>query len=359
MPRIISIGTAVPPYAYYQDEVKDFSYTLFRDSFPNIDRLIQIFSHTAINRRFFSMPREWFDTEHSFAERNQIYIDMASRLGEEAIRNCIEPIGMEISDIDHFIFVSTTGITTPSLDAHLINRLQMNPYVKRTPIWGLGCAGGVAGLARAYEYARAFPEQKVLLLALELCSLTFRRQDHSKSNLVATSLFADGAAAVLVSGRKMNIPIGPRIVTTQSRIWADSLDVMGWDLKDDGLKVIFSRDIPTLVRKQARCLIENFLAEENLDLGCIDSFIFHPGGRKVLEAYQDALELPKNKFQHAYSTLHDYGNMSSATVLFVLEKALQQSHRYGSYGLLAALGPGFSSELALISWDEEDNFESL
>ncbi|SFI88427.1 type III polyketide synthase [Thermoflavimicrobium dichotomicum] len=353
MARILSIGTAVPPYTYNQAEIRDFSKQLFQDTFPHIDRLLSIFENTAIEQRYFSRPREWYEEDRSFKERNQIYIEMACQLGEQAIQRCLESTGIQPHEIDHFLFVSTTGLATPSIDAHLINRLKMKPHVKRTPIWGLGCAGGVAGLARAYEYVQAFPTQRVLLLTLELCGLTFRRDDRSKSNLVATSLFADGAAAVLVTGSKSNPYFGPRIVTTKSIIWPESMDVMGWELEDDGLKVIFSRDIPTLVRKQMRPIVDEFLEEINLQLGDIQYVISHPGGRKVLEAYQEALGISRDPLTHAYSVLRDYGNMSSATVFFVLERELQESHPYGSYGLVTALGPGFSSELALLCWDEE------
>ena len=172
------------------------------------------------------------------------------------------PVGAGLSpqEVDHFIFVSSTGLSTPSIDAHLVNRLGMNPQVKRTPLWGLGCAGGAAGLARAFEVARAFPERRVLLLALELCGLTFRRNDLSKSNLVATSLFADGAAAVLVAGEKAGVKTeGPRILDAASMTWPQSLDVMGWEVVDDGLKVIFSKDIPSIVRRQVRPVVEEFL----------------------------------------------------------------------------------------------------
>jgi alkylresorcinol/alkylpyrone synthase len=253
--------------------------------------------------------------------------------------------------VDHLIFVSTTGLATPSLDAYLINRLQMSPHIKRTPIWGLGCAGGVAGLSRAFEYVKAFPEQTVLLVALELCGLTFRQSDHSKSNFVATSLFSDGAAAALISGRKDIKRNGPSILATESMIWPHSTDVMGWDIEDDGLKVIFSKDIPTIVRQKVRPVVDRFLQKSNLHLEQVDSFISHPGGRKVLEAYEKALEVPAEKFHHAYEVLRDYGNMSSATVLFVLERVLKKHHRKDSYGLMTALGPGFSSELALLHWD--------
>ncbi|SEN55779.1 type III polyketide synthase [Lihuaxuella thermophila] len=356
MPRIISIGTAVPPYEIKQDEVRSFARQLFGPAYSDIDRRLTIFENTSIQKRRFSQPQVWFETERSFSERNRAYIETACRLGEEAILRCLDRTGLMPDDMDHIIFVSTTGMATPSIDAHLVNRLSMDIHVKRTPIWGLGCAGGVAGLSRAYEYARAFPKSRVLLLALELCGLTFRRNDMSKSNLVASSLFGDGAAAVLVAGLEAEIPCpveGPQIVSSMSTTWPDSLDVMGWEVEDDGLKVIFSKDIPSLVRNQVRPVVNEFLAREQLDLDHVDHYITHPGGIKVIQAYQEALGLPPDKMKHACWVLENFGNMSSATVLFVLEKELEDSHAYGSYGLMAALGPGFSSELLLIRWGEE------
>lgn len=356
MARILSVGTSVPSYELTQDEVRQFARDLFSEEFTDIDRLLRIFENTEIERRRFSKERKWFEMDHSFAERNGAYIEVACQLGEEAILNCLNAVQLSPQDVDHLIFVSTTGVATPSIDAYLINRLRMNRHVKRTPVWGLGCAGGAAGLARAFEYATAFPKSRVLLLSLELCGLTFRRQDLSKSNLVATSLFADGAAAVLVTGEQAKIgglPKGPRILDTMSMTWPDSLDVMGWELEDDGLKVVFSKDIPTIVQKEVRSAVEFFLKRSGLSLGNIERYITHPGGKKVLAAYEEALSLNEGALNHARGILRSFGNMSSATVLFVLEKELKERHDEGTYGLLTALGPGFSSEMVLMQWQEE------
>ncbi|MBD1370846.1 type III polyketide synthase [Hazenella sp. IB182357] len=350
MSRIISVGTAYPPHVMNQSEARAFAKRHFQHSFPHIDRLLPIFEHTAIEERRFSRPQEWFEKEPSFYERNQAYIEVACQLGEEAIRKCLSLSNTDPTEIDHIFFVSTSGLATPSIDAHLINQLKMKLNTKRTPIWGLGCAGGVAGLARGYEYVQAFPHAKVLVVALELCSLTFRSQDFSKSNLVATALFADGAAAVLLAGEEAGIEIGPRILTTQSHLWPDSFDVMGWQLQNDGLEVIFSRDIPSLVRQEVTPVVDRFLQENRLSRSDMSRWVMHPGGLKVLQAYEDAFECPREVFDHAYEVLRQFGNMSSATVLFVLEKELKESHQFGSYGLMAALGPGFSAELLLLQW---------
>lgn len=354
MPRVVSVGTAVPPYEIKQEEARELARQLFQESYPNLDRLLTIFENTAIQSRRFSKPRDWFQEDHSFREKNQAYVESACQLGEEAIQKALKLAGLDVEDVDHFIFVSTTGMATPSIDAHLIHRLGMNQHVKRTPIWGLGCAGGVAGLSRAYEYARAFPESRVLLLALECCGLTFRRRDHSKSNLVATSLFSDGAAAVLVAGEEAAFSMGargPKIMDTMSMIWPNSLDVMGWDLMDDGLKVIFSRDIPTLVRSRCRSVLESFLERHQLNFSEIDHYIAHPGGRKVLDAFEEALGIPGDRLSTSHRVLERYGNMSSATVLFVLEQVMRNAIR-PQLGLMTALGPGFSLEMCLLKWEE-------
>jgi alkylresorcinol/alkylpyrone synthase len=352
---IVSVGTAVPPHSIHQQEVREFARHLFRDSFSDVDRLLGIFDRTAIQTRWFSRPREWFEQDHSFSDRNEAYIEAACRLGEAAVRRCLDRVGLEPYEVDVFLFVSTTGLATPSIDAHLINRLGMNPHVRRTPIWGLGCAGGAVGLSRAMETARAYPEARVLLLTVELCGLTFRREDRSKSNLVASSLFADGAAAVLLVGDRATVPrptSGPRLLDAMSTTWRDSLEIMGWEVCDDGLQVVFSKDIPSIVRREVRPNVDRFLARRKLVCSDIHRWITHPGGLKVLQAYREAMDLPAEKLHHAQEVLRNYGNMSSATVLFVLEREMRESHEPGEYGLVTALGPGFSSELVLLQWEE-------
>ncbi|PTX61762.1 15-methylpalmitoyl-4-hydroxy-2-pyrone synthase [Melghirimyces profundicolus] len=354
MPRIVSVGTAVPEHILEQQEARAFATRLFKDSFRNFDRYLPVFDNAEIQTRRLSRPRQWFEQDRGFSERNRAYTETACRLGEEAVRRCLEPVSLSPAEVDHLFFVSTSGLATPSIDARLVNRLGLNRHVKRTPVWGLGCAGGASGLARAYEYTRAFPESRVVLLAVELCSLTFRPNDRSKSNLVASSLFADGAAAVLLTGDEVSVdhlsgPL-PRVLDTMSTTWPDSEDVMGWDVTDDGLKVIFSRDIPAIVRKGILPAVEEFLSRTGISLDRIRRFIAHPGGAKVLAAYEKALDLSGEALTHSRRVLGEYGNMSSATVLFVLERELKERHQPGEYGLLTALGPGFSSELILIGW---------
>jgi len=275
------------------------------------------------------------------------------RLGQEVAERVMAKAGLGPRDIDHLVFVSSTGLSTPSMDARLANHLSFRADFRRTPIWGLGCAGGAAGLARARDFALADPESRVLLVALELCSLTFQRGDTDRRNLVAASLFADGAAAALVTGADVP-PTGSdalalELVASRSMLWPDTLDVMGWDVDQRGLHVIFSRDIPTIVRDWVRPNLESFLAEQGLTLDRLAHVVAHPGGPRVLLAYAEALGLDASAFRHAYEVLRTCGNMSSPTCLFVLERTLAASDiRPGEAAVLAALGPGFSSELVLM-----------
>lgn len=357
MPYLMSVGTAVPPHQVNQSESLEIARRMFQGHLPNLERLLQVFANSQIEKRHFCVPAAWFEREHSFAEKNRAYIEAATDLGTQAIVQCLERQHISPADIDCLIFVSSTGLATPSIDARILNRLPLSEHVTRMPLWGLGCAGGAMGLSRAKDYAAAHPDSLVLLLAVELCGLTFIRSDMSKSNLIATSLFADGAAAVLIAGdqyvsRCKPAVVGPRLVTSISTTWKDSLDIMGWEVTADGLQVIFSRDIPTLVKQEMQGIVQQLLAQQQLDLSRIRHYILHPGGAKVIAAYQQALGLAAEETRYAEEVLRQYGNMSSPTVLFVLEKSLQQPWAAGDFGILTALGPGFSSEVLLLHQEE-------
>jgi alkylresorcinol/alkylpyrone synthase len=360
MPRIRSVATALPPHALPQERIRDLAREHFAPAFAEIDRYMAVFRHAQIDTRHFAAPLEWFMTPHSFKQCNDLFIEVATALGEQAARACLTQAGLEPRDVDHLIWVSTTGMAAPSPDAMLINRLGMNRHTRRTPVWGLGCAGGVAGLARAYDYTRAYPDQRVLLLSVELCSVTFQWNDHSKRNLIASSLFADGAAAVLVEGdnpRGWGKPApnpqsptpNPQVLGTQSTLWPDTLDIMGWDMVDTGMQVVFSSRIPHIVQTLMRENVAEFLASFGLALDDIDHWILHPGGAKVIDAYQAALGIDPERLGHTRAVLRSCGNMSSTTVFFVLDAFLKSGRPGpGEYGVLAVLGPGFSCELALI-----------
>lgn len=349
MPRIVSVGTAVPPHSVSQEDIKQACLRMFNGHGDMIERWSAVFDHARVRTRHTAAPLAWYLTPRSFTERNDLYIQAATDLSAEAIRHCLEPAGLTPGDIDHLILVSTTGLATPSLDALLFNRLGIPGYARRTPIWGLGCAAGVAGLARAADYVRAYPESRVVLVAVELCTATFVREDFSKSNIVATALFGDGAAAALVAGDSHP---GPAVVDAQSTLWPDSLDVMGWDIGSDGLKVVLSKALPAIVRSKLRPVVDAFLETHRITRSDVRHYIAHPGGPKVLDAYMGALELSEAHVRHARDILRDYGNMSSPTVLFVLKRFLEaQQDQNGDYGLIAAMGPGFSCELMLVRWE--------
>jgi alkylresorcinol/alkylpyrone synthase len=365
-PRLTALATALPREIVRQEDARSLVTALFKDQLADDDqRLFAVFENTGIEKRHICMPLEWYAGDHDFGERNTLYIEHALALASRAIRDVLDQAGLAAGDVDHLMFVSSTGLATPSLDARLANALGMRGDVRRTPIWGLGCAGGAAGLARARDFALADPAARVLLVSLELCSLTFQRREVTRRNLVATSLFSDGAAAALVLGPEAQdvAHAAPRggsrgaahpghaleLLAAHSTLWPDTLDVMGWEVDAGGLHVVFSRDIPTIVRDWVRPNLDAFLASHGLDLTTLTHIIAHPGGPKVLSAYAASLGLPADAFRHSAAVLRECGNMSSPTCLFVLERALAAGDiRDGDTAVLAALGPGFASEYVLM-----------
>jgi alkylresorcinol/alkylpyrone synthase len=343
-PRILSAATAVPPHRVGQEEIKGFARDLFAGKFRDLERLLPVFDNGRIETRHFCQPLGWYGREWSFPERNALYVEHALELSEKAARRCLGRAGVEPEDVGALFFVSTTGLSTPSLDAKLLFRLGLSPNLRRIPVWGLGCAGGAAGVARAADHARAHPEEPVLVIAVELCSLTFQAGDASKSNLIAASLFADGAAAVLIGAGDE----GPEVLGSHSRTWPNTEDVMGWDLVETGLKVRFAKSVPQIVRTRTRLTLEEASERHGLELGDLRHLVVHPGGAKVLEAYEEALGLEPGSLDVSREILREYGNISSASVLFVLERFLEDyPARSGEYGSISALGPGFSAEHVL------------
>jgi alkylresorcinol/alkylpyrone synthase len=339
---LLSLATSVPPIVLRQSDVVARATSLFDGRSSDIDRLIPVFENAGIATRHSCVPLAWYEQSHSWSERNRLYIDNALALLEEAAGACLSNAACEAADIDAIVTVSTTGIATPSLDAHLVGRLGLRPDVARLPIFGLGCAGGVLGLARAAALARAMPGARVLFLVVELCALTFRKTDQSKSNIIAAALFGDGAAAALIGPGGSDGGSAMAIGESGEHTWPDSLNVMGWHVEDDGLGVLFSRDIPTLVREEFRTATDAFLARHGLTRNDIDSFVCHPGGTKVIAALEDALQLRPGTMHEARDVLRQYGNMSAATVLFVLKRHLR-GNASAQRLLLSALGPGFTA----------------
>ena len=344
-PRLAALATAVPPYRLRQAEIAHRALRVFDGRRSAIERLLPVFENAGIGERHSCVPLDWYEREHDWPERSTLYVENAVALLERAAKECLARAACPIEAVDAIVTVSTTGIATPSLDALLMEQLPFRRDVQRLPIFGLGCAGGVLGLSRAAALARADPGTRVLFLVVELCALTFRRGDQSKSNIVAAALFGDGAAAALIGPPDAAAADRLAIVATGEHTWPGSLDVMGWRVEDDGLGVLFSRDIPTLIRDGFRAALDRFLAANGRRLADIDRFVCHPGGAKVISALEGALGLPQGTLNAAREVLHDYGNMSAATVMFVLQRVLDRPvRRY----LLSALGPGFTAGFALL-----------
>ena len=352
-PTLAAIATALPPHVVEQHEARAFAASLFGAAFDaEAGRLLTVFDHAGIVRRHIARPLAWYGEKRSFAEANAAWLECGLSLAERAVTDALGRAGLGAADVDHVVFVSSTGLATPSLEAHLASRLPFRTDVKRTPVWGLGCAGGAAGLGRARDFALADPTARVLLICLELCTLTFQHGDRTRRNWVAASLFADGCAAALVCGADAPAPGGGttlELLASHSTLWPDTLDVMGWEVDGDGLHVVFSRDIPSLVRARVRPDLEAFLAANGLDLARLDHLLAHPGGPRVMAAYADALGLPPAALRHSRDVLESCGNMSSPTCLFVVERALAAGDvAPGQHAVVAALGPGFASELVLL-----------
>jgi len=347
-PRLLALKSAVPPYVIAQPQAAHYARSLFAQV-RDIARLIPVFENTGIARRYSCVPIEWYLGDHGWMDRTRLYIDNAVDLLERVTRGLLEEAKLKARDIDSIVVVSTTGVATPSLDALLTERLELRRDIQRLPVFGLGCAGGLIGLARAADLARARPGSKILFLVVELCALTFRKNDISKSNIVATALFGDGAAGAILSTDGEGPVLGP----AGEHTWPHSLEVMGWDMAEDGLKARFATSIPGLVANDFRSLLDNFLARNAIPFSDIDAFACHPGGAKVLDALEDALDLPRGGLEDSRSILRDYGNMSAVTVLFVAER--MDVRRKAQRTLLTALGPGFTAAFLMLDGSGKGN----
>ena len=342
-PTILSVATAVPRFRLTQADVAIAAAQVFDRDRSDIERLMPVFDNAGVTTRYSSVPMDWYFRQHGWRERNKLYLENAIDLLHKAAVEALAEAGRKPSDIAAVVVASTTGIATPSLDAMLLNRMELPPSIVRLPIFGLGCAGGVIGLSHAAALARTLPEGDVLFLAVELCSTTFRRSDMSKSNIIGAALFGDGAAAIVIG--RPGSP-GLRLGASGMHTWPNSLGVMGWEVEDDGLGVLFSRDIPTLVRDEMRSAADAFLERCGLTRRDLAGFVCHPGGVKVLDALEQAFDLAPGTMVEARNVLREYGNMSAVTVLFVLQRMM----RGGLAGrhLMSALGPGFSAGFQLI-----------
>ncbi len=349
--RIIDVGRALPPYYYDQSTLAEAFAAQWPDAPHRQRRIEQLHEAVGVTGRHLAQPLERYVELDDFGAANDAWIAAALHVGEAALRDAMARARVDWARVGAIFSVSVTGIATPSLEARLMNRVPALPrHLKRVPIFGLGCVAGAAGLARAADYVRAFPAEVALVLSVELCSLTLQRQDPSVANLVSAGLFGDGAACAVVAGAEVPAE-GPRVLATRSVFWDDTERVMGWDISGQGFRVVLDKSVPEVVRTRLRPAVDAFLAEHDLTVADLGSFVCHPGGPKVIEAMEQALDAPPGALDLTRRSLAEVGNLSSASVLMVLRDTLDQRRPPpGTLGLLAALGPGFGAELVLLRW---------
>ncbi len=335
--EILAVATANPPYRLCQPDAAARVKALY----PHLKALWRLFDNTGIDFRYNCEPVEWYLTPHSWEERTASFHKNAIDLLEQVTLKTIESAGVALDAIDMIITNTVTGLAIPSLDAMLMNRLDLAPTIERLPMFGLGCGAGVAGLARASRMAHAKDGAHVLFLTVDLCSLCLRVNDPSPAMFVSSALFGDGAAGLLLHNTRDGARGGPRILATGEWCWRETEHIMGWDIKDDGFGVVLSPELPALMSEKLAPALQDFLDRNGFKLSDFNGFLFHPGGRKLIETMEGVLGLTPKQLEHSREVLRNYGNMSSATALFVLERALQT----GAHGphLLAAFGPGFSA----------------
>jgi alkylresorcinol/alkylpyrone synthase len=348
--RILSASSAFPPHYYSQTVLRDALKAHWGSRLENPRFLDRLWANAGVDGRFLARPLTDYAALDTFGKTNDAWIAAAEELGSTAICRALAAADRDISEVGALIFVSITGISSPSIDARLINRMGLPRNLRRIPIFGLGCVGGAAGMARAADYVRGYPDQIAVLLSVELCSLTLQFDDLSIANQISTALFADGSAAVVIAGDKVE-GTGPRIIDTRSSFYPDTLDTMGWAVSEHGFRIVLSPEVPNVIRANLGRDVDEFLDSHGLaraDIGC---WILHTGGPKILQATQEALGIPEAAIAASWEMLRKTGNLSSASVLLVLEETmLHRRPPEGTWSILAAMGPGFCSELVLLRW---------
>lgn len=349
---ISAVRGVLPPHRYSQAQLTD---QLARLSFTDPDSrasMARFHGKTRVGARHLALPIEQYGELGGFGAANDAFLSAAVDLGCEAVLAALADAGLRPSDVDLIMSTTITGIAVPSLDARIAARIGMRPDVKRIPIMGLGCLAGAAGVARLHDFLRGQPGAVGVLVAVELCSLTFQREDPSTANMIASGLFGDGAAAVVAVGSEHpGANAGPEVVDSRSHLYPDSEHAMGWDVGDSGLKIVLSPEVPELVREHLADDVKNLLASHDLEIGDIARWISHPGGPKVIEAVQSVLGLAEDDLAMTWNSLWQVGNLSSASVLHVLADTLAaRPASPGDWGVMMAMGPGFSAELVLLRW---------
>jgi alkylresorcinol/alkylpyrone synthase len=353
--RIASAASAFPKHYYTQKVLLDRLQDYWGDQLKNPLLLARLHRNVTVDGRYLAIPAEQYMDIKTWGQANDIWIKVAQELGEQALCVALQNAGLKPQDLGALLFTTVTGVASPSIDALLINRMGLPANIRRTPIFGLGCVAGAAGIARASDYVRAYPTQAAALVSVELCSLTLQREDLSVANLISSGLFADGAAAVIVTGTEFESSgpeiSGPKILATRSVFYPSTEDMMGWNISEKGFRIILSTEVPTLIRKNLGRDVDAFLADNGHKRSDLKSFVLHTGGPKVLDASADALGLHNGQLDASWDCLRKVGNLSSASVLCVLEDVMKNRRpEPGTLGLLAAMGPGFCSELLLLEW---------
>jgi alkylresorcinol/alkylpyrone synthase len=348
--RIASAASAFPQHYYSQEMLLAALQEFWGDRIENPNVLRRLHRHVAVDGRFLALPKEQYMQMRTWGEANRHWIRVAKELGEKAVAGALADAGLHGRNLGAFFFASVTGISSPSIDALLINQMGLCRNIRRVPIFGLGCVAGAAAISRAADYVRAYPDQVALVLSVELCSLTLQREDLSMANLISSGLFGDGAAAVIIAGAECGLS-GPRILATRSVFYPNTEEMMGWDVSEKGFRIVLSREIPDLVRKNLAHDLDDFLAERGLTRAGIGNWVLHTGGPKILEATAEALGLQNGELEVSWQCLRRTGNLSSASVLVVLEEVMKNRRPTpGTLGLLAAMGPGFCAEFVLLEW---------
>ena len=354
MTRIVAVHGVLPAHRYEQSVITEAFAAMCLP--PGKDRraVERLHATSTVTGRHLALPLERYATLDGFGQANDAFIESALRLGEEAVVGALAQAGLRGRDIDLVVFTSVTGIAAPSIEARLAGPLGLRPDVKRVPMFGLGCVAGAAGIARVHDYLEGHPDQVALLLSVELCSLTLQRTDASVQNLVAGALFGDGAAALLAVGRDRAYPqqpTGPEVLATRSHLYPGTERLLGWDIGDDGFRIVLGADLPDLVRANLGEEVRAFLADHDLKTEDVTAWVCHPGGPKVLDAVRDTLDLPARTLELTRRSLARVGNLSSASVLHILRDTLAEDPPPpGTAGLLLAMGPGFCTELVLLRW---------
>jgi len=333
-----SLATSVPGNAISQDDAAAVAEHMFASEYSDFGRLKSVFRTAGIDKRQMSQPVEWYMEPKDWPQRSEAYVESATELFIDAAKKALDEAGLLASEIDTIVTISSTGISTPGLEARALNVMPFRRNVRRVPVFGLGCAGGTSGLGLASRLAKADPGSNVLLVIVELCSLSFQHDKFTKANIFATALFGDGAAAAVVSSNEEG---GVVVEGAQEYTWPDTLNIMGWSVEQDGLGVIFDRAIPPFAREYLAPAVDEMLGTLGLTRGDVGRFGFHPGGQKVIAAIESAMELGQGTLDAERDVLREFGNMSAPTVLFVLERLMNKG--LPDRTLLSALGPGFTS----------------